>query len=139
MLCKSLRKLPGVEGDLTTILVYIPVETAAVLTLVGMATQRKLVSVCVCECTRVRIPGENASSGRHGVRDLKQTEAQPLGKENKIGIARLRAQLGDVIAGKEKSVKSLGWQVCDSGRARGKAKLVCFPRPPFRRQCEHPA
>lgn len=55
---------------------------------------------------RVCIPGENASSGGCGVRDLKQTEAQPLGKENKIGIARPRAQLGDAIAGKEKPVKS---------------------------------
>lgn len=47
-----LRKLPGVEGDLTTILVYIPAETAAVLTLVGMAMQPKLLCVCVCMCVR---------------------------------------------------------------------------------------
>lgn len=49
MLCKSWRKLPGVEGDLTTILVYIPAETAAVLTLARMAKQPKL---CVCMCVR---------------------------------------------------------------------------------------
>lgn len=48
ILCKSLRKLPGVEADLTTILVYIPVETAAVLTLVRMAMQQNLLCVCAC-------------------------------------------------------------------------------------------
>lgn len=41
-----MRKLPGAEADLTTILVYIPAETAAVLTLVRMAMQQKLRSVC---------------------------------------------------------------------------------------------
>lgn len=106
MLCKSLRKLPGVEGDLTTILVYIPAETAAVLTFVGMAMQQKLLCLCVSARACVCIPGENASSGGRGVQDLKQMEAQPLGKENEIGIARPRAQLGDAIAGKEKPVKS---------------------------------
>lgn len=85
-------------------MVYIPAETAAVLTVIRMAMQQKL--LCVCACVRVCIPGENASSGGHGVRDLKQTEAQPLGKENKIGIAKPRAQLGDAIAGKKKPVKS---------------------------------
>lgn len=88
MLCKSWRKLPGVEGDLTTILVYIPAETAAVLTLARVAKQPK---ICVCVCARVYIPEEKASSGGHGVRAPKQTEPQPLGRENKIEIERLRA------------------------------------------------
>ena len=83
------------------------------------------------------IPGENASSGGHGVRDLKQTEVQPPGKENKIGIARPRAQLGDAIAGEEKPVKSTlgactpGMAGLRLGRARGKLKPACFPRPPL--------
>lgn len=47
--CANLwRKLPGVEADLTTILVYIPVETAAVLTLVRMAMQQNLLCMCAC-------------------------------------------------------------------------------------------
>lgn len=68
--------------------------------------------MCVCVC----IPGEITWSGGHGLQDPKQTEAQPLGKENKIGVARLRVWLGDVIAGKEKPVKSTPW-VCMPGMA----------------------
>lgn len=62
--------------------------------------------MCVYACARVCISGENASSRGHGVGDLRQTEAQPLGKENKVGVAKLRTQLGDAIAGEEKPVKS---------------------------------
>lgn len=40
---------------------------------------------------RVCIPEEKASSGGHGVWAPKQTEAQPLGRENKIEIERPRA------------------------------------------------
>lgn len=46
-------------------------------------------ALCVCAC--VCIPEEKASSGGYGVRAPKQTEAQPLGRENKIEIERLRA------------------------------------------------
>lgn len=50
------------------------------------------------------------------MRESKQTEAQPLGKENEIGVARLRTWLGNAIAGKEKPVKSTPW-VCTPGMA----------------------
>lgn len=87
-------------------------------------------------CARVCIPGENASSGGHGVGDLRQTEAQPLGKENKAGVARPRTQLGDAIAGEEKPVKSTlgacmpGMAGLRLGRASGKLKPAHFPHPP---------
>lgn len=68
--------------------------------------------LCLCAC----VSGENASSGGHGVRDLQQTEAQPLGKENKIGIAWPRVQIGDVIAGEEKPVKCT-LRACTPGMA----------------------
>lgn len=78
-------------------MVYIPAETAAVLTLARVAKQPKL-----CVCARVCIPGEKASSGGHGVRAPKQTEAHPLGRENKIEIERPKAQLRDETGGEEK-------------------------------------
>lgn len=48
-------------------------------------------ALCLYVCARVCIPGEKASSGGHGVRAPKQTEAQPLGRENKIEIEKPRA------------------------------------------------
>lgn len=56
------------------------------LTLARVAKQPKL-----CVCVHVCIPEEKALSGGHGVRAPKQTEAQPLGRESKIEIERLRA------------------------------------------------
>jgi len=88
---------------------------------------------------RVCIPGENASSRGHGGWDLQQTEAQPLGKENKIGIARWRAQIGDAIAAEEKPVKcTLG--VCTPGMAvcnSVKLKPACFLGLLYFRVCKH--
>lgn len=55
-----LEEVTGVEGDLTTILVYIPAKTAAVLTLARVAKQPKLcvcVRVCVFLKKRLQVEG----------------------------------------------------------------------------------